>query len=95
MVEAYAAKELALCYVHLGVITSYETPRRPAIPAKKAREIFGEMTPKMHKVLEVLIAQLPDKQTCRCSKALEGACRRIDETASPLLARILEDRKAL
>ena len=95
MIEAYAAKELALCYAHLGMITSYENPKRPSLPGKKAKEIFKDMIPKMHALLEVLIGALPEDQDCRCSRALEGAGRGIDmDTAHPLLVKILKDRGA-
>ncbi|MDE1860144.1 MAG: S-methyl-5'-thioadenosine phosphorylase [Candidatus Micrarchaeota archaeon] len=76
--EAALARERQMCYLGIGLITDYDaglegrSDIKPVSTSEVIR-IFGKNVEKATGLILDIIPQIPEKRTCGCSKALEGA----------------------
>ena len=73
--EATLARELALCYVNISLITDYDTgvDGIPPVDAKEVGKIFSDNIDKIKTLIKKIITDLPATPSCICHKALENA----------------------
>lgn len=80
--EAILARELEMCYVNISLITDYDVGlgslpagRQGARPVthEEVIKVFGQNIENVKKVILDIIEMIPEKQNCKCNKALEGA----------------------
>jgi 5'-methylthioadenosine phosphorylase len=75
--EAYLARELAMCYVNLSLITDYDVgvegrPDIAPVTMAEALRVFAENNDRLREALFELIRQLPHERGCTCGQALDG-----------------------
>lgn len=73
--EAVLARELALCYTALALVTDYDVgvPGVPAVTADEVFRVFSDNNARLRSLLFSLIPSLPDARACPCPDALTGA----------------------
>lgn len=73
--EAILARELALCYVNVSLITDYDVGVDEApVTVPEVIEVFNRNNDKLRDLLSRLIPSLPaDRSGCACAAALDGA----------------------
>lgn len=73
--EAALARELALCYVNISLITDYDTgvDGIPPVDAKEVGITFANNIDKIKTLIKKIITDLPTTSSCTCHKALENA----------------------
>jgi len=73
--EATLARELAMCYVNISLITDYDTgvDGIPPVDAKEVGKIFADNIDKVKMLIKKIISELPATPSCNCRKALENA----------------------
>lgn len=74
--EAYLARELEICYANIALITDYDVGvvgEVAAVSHEEVLRVFNENNDKLRGLLFALIPKLPEKRTCPCATALQGA----------------------
>ena len=74
--EVILARELALCYVTLALVTDYDAglvAEAAAVEAHSVLEVLAQNTANVKTVLKTLLALLPDARACPCADALKYA----------------------
>ncbi|MGV8084278.1 MAG: S-methyl-5'-thioadenosine phosphorylase [Coriobacteriia bacterium] len=73
--EAYLARELALCYMNISIVTDYDCGTAGAKPTTN-EDIVREFARSNERLKEVIFAMVPDlpvERECVCVHALDGA----------------------
>jgi 5'-methylthioadenosine phosphorylase len=73
--EAVLARELALCYTSIALITDYDVGIEdgPAVTADTVAAVFAGNNARLRQLLLDLLPSLPSERTCPCGSALDGA----------------------
>lgn len=74
--EAYLARELEICYVNISLVTDYDAgldARDEPVTKDEVIRVFDQNLAKLRGVLSGLIPQIPERRSCPCATALEGA----------------------
>jgi len=76
--EAILARELEICFANISLITDYDVgleghPEIKPVTHEEVIETFNANNEKLRKLLFGVISKLPEKRSCICSRALEGA----------------------
>jgi 5'-methylthioadenosine phosphorylase len=73
--EAALARELALCYVNVSLITDYDVGVEgvPPVTVDEVVKVFGESIPRLRDLLVAIVPAIPSQRSCACGSALEGA----------------------
>lgn len=73
--EAALARELALCYCTISLITDYDAgvPGVPPVTVPEVIEVFQHNNERVRDLLLSVIAALPASRDCPCGGALDGA----------------------
>jgi 5'-methylthioadenosine phosphorylase len=72
--EAVLARELALCYTPLALVTDLDAGIEAGEGVTQAEvfEVFAANVARLRELVAVIIAALPDERTCPCPRALDG-----------------------
>ena len=72
--EAVLARELALCYTTVALVTDLDAgiAGGPAVTQAEVFRVFGERTAALRQLLLDVVAELPAARTCPCTAALDG-----------------------
>lgn len=72
--EAALARELALCYTAIALVTDLDAGIEGggAVSQAEVFRVFGENTARLRELLYDVVADLPLDRSCPCSSALEG-----------------------
>jgi 5'-methylthioadenosine phosphorylase len=72
--EAVLARELALCYTTIALVTDYDAGIEGdhGVTQEEVFRVFGENSARMRTLLLAVIAALPTPTECRCQHALDG-----------------------
>ncbi len=72
--EAVLARELALCYTALALVTDLDAgvEGAAAVTQEEVFRVFGQSTARLRELLYDVVAGLPAPQDCRCGTALDG-----------------------
>ena len=72
--EAVLARELALCYTALALVTDLDAGVEGGEPVTQAEvfRVFGENTARLRELLLAVVAALPTERDCPCGSALDG-----------------------
>ena len=72
--EAVLARELALCYTPLALVTDLDAGIEggEAVSQAEVFRVFGENTARLRSLLLDLVAALPPERNCPCGSALDG-----------------------
>lgn len=73
--EAALARELALCYCTISLITDYDAgvPGVPPVTVPEVIEVFQSNNARVRELLLAAIETLPTTRDCGCASALDGA----------------------
>jgi 5'-methylthioadenosine phosphorylase len=73
--EAVLARELALCYTSIALITDYDVgiEGARAVTADTVASVFADNNARLRDLLLDLVPALPTERTCPCGSALDGA----------------------
>ncbi len=76
--EAILARELELCYVNISLITDYDVglegePSIRPVTQEEILRVFTQNNEKLRELLNAMIPEIPEKPSCSCQSALEGA----------------------
>src|SRR3954468_12766117 len=72
--EAVLARELALCYTSVALVTDLDagiTPRE-AVTQEEVFRVFGESIPRLRTTIAAIVEALPTERDCPCAHALDG-----------------------
>jgi 5'-methylthioadenosine phosphorylase len=72
--EAALARELALCYTALALVTDFDAGVQAGEGVTQAEvfRVFGENIGRLRELLLHLVTRLPHERTCSCGQALDG-----------------------
>jgi 5'-methylthioadenosine phosphorylase len=72
--EAVLARELALCYTTIALVTDLDAGVTPteAVTQEEVFRVFGESIPRLRDTVRRIIAALPTERSCPCPAALDG-----------------------
>jgi 5'-methylthioadenosine phosphorylase len=72
--EAALARELALCYTSLALVTDTDAGavEGEGVTHGEVLEVFAENVPRLRSLVEKVIGALPTERTCPCPGALDG-----------------------
>ena len=72
--EAVLARELALCYTAIALVTDFDAGVEGGVPVTQEEvfRFFGESTARLRDLLYAVIAALPTERRCPCAGALDG-----------------------
>ena len=74
--EVILARELALCYVTISLVTDYDAglvSDTAAVEAHDVLQVLGRNTANVKKVLKTMLAQMPNDRACPCADSLKYA----------------------
>jgi 5'-methylthioadenosine phosphorylase len=71
--EVTLARERAICYACLAMVTDYDVWADRPVEAKEIVETMHRNSDRMRKVLTQLVPKIAEAPTCRCAKALDDA----------------------
>lgn len=76
--EVALAKELEMCYVNISLVTDYDAGLEgnkniKPVAAADVSKIFAKNIDQVKKLIHKIVQLTPEKRSCRCGKALEGA----------------------
>jgi 5'-methylthioadenosine phosphorylase len=73
--EAALARELALCYCTISLITDYDAgvPGVPPVTVPEVVAVFQSNNARVRDLLLAVISSMPDERSCGCASALDGA----------------------
>jgi 5'-methylthioadenosine phosphorylase len=86
--EAKLAREAEICYVTIAMVTDYDCwhEEHAAVSVEQIMETFGKNVENASKLMQHVIAAIPDTRTCKCGAALRHAII-TDRAAIPQSAR--------
>ncbi|MHB8451329.1 MAG: S-methyl-5'-thioadenosine phosphorylase [Mycobacteriales bacterium] len=72
--EATLARELALCYTALALVTDYDAGVHGGAPVTQDEvfQVFAQHTARLRELLLATVAALPEDRSCPCARALDG-----------------------
>jgi 5'-methylthioadenosine phosphorylase len=72
--EAVLARELALCYTAMALVTDLDAGVEGSQPVTQEEvfRVFGESTARLRTLLLEVLEALPEERTCPCGSALDG-----------------------
>lgn len=72
--EAVLARELALCYSSIALVTDLDAGIEGGRPVTQAEvfRVFGQNTDRLRTLLHDLVEALPAEQDCSCGRSLDG-----------------------
>jgi 5'-methylthioadenosine phosphorylase len=72
--EAVLARELALCYTAVAVVTDLDAgvEAHEAVTQEEVFRVFGESIPRLRAMIMGIIGALPHQRDCPCGSALDG-----------------------
>ncbi len=71
--EATLARELALCYTSIAVVTDLDAGvEGPGVTHQEVLEVFARSIDRLRGVLTTAVARLPAERDCACGHALDG-----------------------
>src|SRR5437763_385787 len=72
--EAVLARELALCYTAVALVTDLDAGITPheAVTQEEVFRVFGEAIPRLRTTVASIVHQLPRERDCPCARALDG-----------------------
>jgi 5'-methylthioadenosine phosphorylase len=73
--EAELARELALCYCNISLITDYDVGLEgmPPVSVPEVIKVFHENNARLRELLFAIIPAIPETRSCPCGGALDGA----------------------
>lgn len=71
--EATLARERAICYVCLAMVTDFDVWAPRAVEAEDIGKVMGQNAERIQKVLGRLLPKLTAPRTCKCGHALDTA----------------------
>ena len=73
--EAALARELALCYCNISLITDYDAgvDGVPPVSVPEVVKVFTENNDRVRALLAAVVGALDDARACSCASALDGA----------------------
>ena len=74
--EVMLARELAMCYVTISLVTDYDAGLVADVSAVQAHDVLAVLaqnTANVKQVLRTLLSQLPTERSCSCADALKYA----------------------
>jgi 5'-methylthioadenosine phosphorylase len=71
--EVSLARERALCYLCLAMVTDYDVWAERPVETKEIIETMHKNANRMHRLLDALLPRLATSPTCRCARALDDA----------------------
>jgi len=73
--EAALARELALCYCNVSLITDYDVGVEGVAPVsvEEVVNVFAENNERLRGLLEAIVPAIPAERGCACGTALDGA----------------------
>jgi 5'-methylthioadenosine phosphorylase len=73
--EAALARELALCYCNISLITDYDVGMEgvPPVSVPEVIKVFQENNARLKDLLFEIVPAIPSERGCGCSGALDGA----------------------
>lgn len=73
--EVYLARELAMCYVNISIVTDYDCGTVGAHPVTNDEivRVFVENNARLKEIIFAIVPELPSLRDCVCAHALEGA----------------------
>ena len=71
--EVTLARERALCYACLAMVTDYDVWAERPVETKEILETMHRNADRMHRVLSVLLPRVASAPTCACAHALDEA----------------------
>jgi 5'-methylthioadenosine phosphorylase len=71
--EVTLARERAICYACLAMVTDYDVWADRPVEAKEIVETMHRNADRMHRLLTALLPRLAHAPTCRCAHALDDA----------------------
>ncbi len=71
--EVTLARERALCYVCLAMVTDFDVWQPRAVEAEDIGRVMGQNAERIQRVLEKLLPKLGGPRTCPCARALDTA----------------------
>ena len=84
--EAVLARELALCYTAIALVTDLDAGIEggEAVTQAEVFRVFGERTSALRELLKTVILGLPSSRSCPCGSALDGLEVRLPPAPLPL-----------
>ena len=78
--EAVLARELALCYTAVAVVTDLDAgvAAGEAVTQEEVFRVFGESIPRLRSTIMSIVGALPLERDCPCGAALDGIETRLD-----------------
>jgi len=72
--EAVLARELALCYTPLALVTDTDAGavEGESVTQAEVLEVFGANVTRLRRLVEKIIEGLPSERDCPCPDALDG-----------------------
>jgi 5'-methylthioadenosine phosphorylase len=72
--EAILARELALCYTSLSLVTDHDAgvEAGQGVTHAEVLEFFGRNVTRMRTLVAEAVRALPEDRTCACGSALDG-----------------------
>jgi 5'-methylthioadenosine phosphorylase len=72
--EAVLARELALCYTAVALVTDLDAGVTPheAVTQEEVFRVFGESIPRLRTTVAAIARALPETRDCPCAHALDG-----------------------
>ncbi|MFL6238648.1 MAG: S-methyl-5'-thioadenosine phosphorylase [Actinomycetes bacterium] len=72
--EAVLARELALCYTAVALVTDLDAGVTPheAVTQEEVFRVFGQSIPKLRDTVRRIVHELPTSRACPCAHALDG-----------------------
>jgi 5'-methylthioadenosine phosphorylase len=72
--EAALARELALCYCNISLITDYDVGMEgvPSVSVPEVIKVFNENNARLRELLFAIVPAIPDSRGCGCSASLDG-----------------------
>lgn len=73
--EAALARELAICYGNISLITDYDVGLEgmPPVAVPEVIRVFRDNNERLRALLEEIVAAIPESRGCPCGAALDGA----------------------
>jgi 5'-methylthioadenosine phosphorylase len=72
--EAVMAREMALCYTAVCLVTDLDAGQEPGdgVTHAEVLEVFGRNVDRLKELLLGVVPTLPSDRTCSCASALDG-----------------------
>jgi len=73
--EAALARELAICYCNVSLITDYDVGVEgvPPVSVEEVVQVFAENNERLRDLLNAIVPAIPAERGCSCGTALRGA----------------------